>query len=150
MAVPAQIHPFEQMTTPGGVQVPVDEDLVPLLERLWALGMRTKSSCQDYGALLAMSAPGLPAGDQRWVDFHADRCWVEMDAADAEELVGLLSRDGELRMAVSQWGTARSWLCVRPLLPALEKTSGHTASSAHLFFPREHLDRVLHVLSAVS
>jgi hypothetical protein len=119
---------------------------VELLQHLWELGVRTRSSCQDYGALLAMTAPGLPVGDPRWVDFYTGRVWVEMDAAHAEDLAGRLSRDGELRLAISQWGTAESWMWTRPILPDLVGGRGRTADSAHLFFPREQLARVVHVL----
>lgn len=117
-----------------------------LLRLLWELGVRTRSSCQDYGALLAMSAPGLPVGDPRWMDFYTGRVWVEMDAAHAEDLVGWLSRDGELRLAMSQWGMADSWMWTRPILPNLVGGRGRTADSAHVVFPRHHLQRVLNVL----
>ncbi|WP_160050865.1 hypothetical protein [Nocardiopsis sp. FR4] len=117
-----------------------------LLRLLWESGVRTRSSCQDYGALLAMTAPGLPVGDQRWVDFYTGRVWVEMDAAHAEDLAGRLSRDGELRLAMSQWGMAESWVWTRPILPDLVGGRGRTADSAHVFFPRHHLQKVLNVL----
>jgi hypothetical protein len=119
---------------------------VDLLRLLWGLGVRTRSSCQDYGDLLAMSAPGLPVGDPRWVEFFTGRVWVEMDADHAEAVVGMLSRDGELHLAMSQWGMPESWLWFRPLLPDLARDRGRTSDSAHVFFPREHLPQVLKVL----
>jgi hypothetical protein len=81
------------------------------------------------------------------VEFFTGRVWVEMDADHAETVVGMLSRDGELRLAMSQWGMRESWWWVRPILPGLAGGRGRTSDSAHLFFPREHLDRVLDVLS---
>lgn len=146
MTSPPTLHPWCPLRTPQGAQVPIDEDLVPFIARLWELGIRTRSSCQDYGAMLAASPPGLAAGDRRWVDFCAGRAWLELEAEDAERLVGLLSRDSELRLALSQWGLTESWWCVRPLLPELIGGRGRTAPSAHLLFPREHLDRVMNVL----
>lgn len=146
MTRPLHIHPSLPVRTPHGVTISLDEDLAHLIPCLWRLGLRTRSSCQDYGTLLAMSGPGLPVGDSRWVDFYSGRVWMEMDAKHAERFVGLLSRDGELRLALSQWGLADSWVCIRPVLPDLVDTRGRTADSAHLFFPRNHLDRVLDVL----
>ena len=55
-------------------------------------------------------------------------------------------RDPELRLALSQWGLAESWWCVRPLLPELIGGRGKAAPSAHLLFPHEHLERVVNVL----
>ncbi|WP_152514125.1 hypothetical protein [Nocardiopsis valliformis] len=146
MTSPPTLHPWRPLRTPQGAQVPIDEDLVPLITRLWELGIRTRSSCQDYGAMLAASPPGLAAGDRRWIDFCADRAWLELETEDAERLVGLVSRDPELRLALSQWGLTESWWCVRPLLPELIGGRGKTAPSAHLLFPREHLERVVNVL----
>lgn len=96
--------------------------------------------------MLAAAPPGLAAGDRRWIDFCADRAWLEPEAEDAERLVGLLSRDPELRLALSQWGLAESWWCGRPPLPELIGGRGKTAPSAHLLFPHEHLERVENVL----
>ncbi|SIO85301.1 hypothetical protein [Nocardiopsis sp. JB363] len=80
------------LRTPQGVTVPINEDLVPLIPRLWDFGIRTRSNCQDYRAMLAASSPGLAAGDRRCIDFYVDRMWLELEAEDAKELVGLLSR----------------------------------------------------------
>ncbi|RKS07201.1 hypothetical protein DFP74_2858 [Nocardiopsis sp. Huas11] len=140
------LHQSRILRTPQGSDVPIDGALVPFISRLWGMGMRTRSSCQDYGDLLAMSVPGLPAGDQRWIDFYKGRVWVELEAGHAEQLVGLLSRDRELHMALAQWGLPESWTCVRPILPDLTGGPARTAPSAHLFFPRSDVKRVVGVL----
>lgn len=128
--------------------MPIDRDIVPLVRRLWELGLHTKSSCQNYGESLLTSGPGMPAGSRRWGSFYLDRVWLKLRAIDGEHLVGLLSRDPYLRFPISQWAMPESWLCVKPVLP--NPVSGQARSeleAVHLFFPREHLDRVLTALS---
>lgn len=72
--------------------------------------------------------------------------WVEIDADDTDSLMRVLVRDGELRLAVSQWGLPGSWMWVRPVLPDLVGEGVRAVDSTHLFFPREHLGRVVRVL----
>jgi hypothetical protein len=96
-----------------------------------------------------MSAPGLPTGDQRWIDFYQGRAWVELEAEHAERLVGLLSRDKEVHIALAQWGLPESWMCVRPVLPDLAGGSARTAPSTHLFFPQDQVERIADALDQV-
>ncbi|MFL1381321.1 hypothetical protein [Nocardiopsis protaetiae] len=119
---------------------------MPLVGLLWERGIGTRSCCQDYGDLLALHAPGLPVGDPGWVAFFTGRVWVEIDTDDTDSLMRVLVRDGELRLAMSQWGLPGSWMWVRPVLPDMVGEGARAAGSTHLFFPREHLDRVVRVL----
>jgi hypothetical protein len=144
----AQLHPTDSLATPNGTVVPIDRDIVPLVLRLWELGLHTKSSCQNYGESLAVSGPGMPPGAQRWASFHLDRVWLKLRPDDGERLVTLLARDPHLRFPMSQWDTPESWLCVKPVLPSPADGRPRPGSEAvHLFFPRDQLDRVLTVLS---
>ncbi len=140
-----QIHPARSLRSPSGVAVLIDSDLVPLVLRLWALGLRTKASCQDFGESLGGSEPGLPPSDQRWVAFSAGRVWLKMRPDHAERLIGILGTDRELRPALCEWGRDDSWICVRPVTPDLRGGPPRTGDT-HLFFPREHLRRVVEIL----
>lgn len=115
--------------------------------RLWDLGIRTKASCQDFGESLHTSpAPGIPAGDQRWADFYRGRVWLKLPADGAHDLTTLLSADTELRSCMREWARPRSWICVRFLVPNAFGATATTSPDAHIFFPREHLPRVMHTL----
>lgn len=123
----------------------MDRDLVPLILRLWDLGLSTKASCQDFGESLKNSGPGLPPGDPRWGDFYAGRVWLKLAPAPAEHLVTVLGADRELSIAMNEWGRADSWLCVRPVVPDVYGGPARTKDT-HLFFPRGHLDHMVDVL----
>lgn len=141
-------HPTQLLHTPGGTPVPIDRDLVPLIRRLWERGIRTKASCQDYGESLTDSGPGMPSSDPRWADFHTGRVWLKMRPDHAERLITLLGANRELSFAMRQWGTADSWLCVRPVTPDLSGGPARTGD-VHVFFPQKHLDRVVEVFSGL-
>lgn len=127
--------------------VPIDRELVPLVRRLWELGIDTRSSCQDYGESLTAPAPGRPPGDQRWIDFYSGRVWLKLATDHAELLMSLLSVDGDLRAAMSEWARPDSWLCVRPVVPNIITGRAYSAQTTHVFFPRPHLAQVVDVLA---
>lgn len=127
--------------------VPIDCELVPLVSRLWGLGIDTRASCQDYGESLTAYAPGLPQGDQRWIDFYSGRVWLKLAIDHAERLVSLLSMDGDLQVAMSEWARPDSWLCVRPVVPSIITGRAYSAQTTHVFFPQSHLAQVVEVLS---
>jgi hypothetical protein len=45
--MPSSRHPYRWMVTPEGVRAPIDADMAPLVEALWALGIQTSSCCQQ-------------------------------------------------------------------------------------------------------
>src|SRR5712664_3422691 len=44
-----QIHSSQRLTTPDGTKADIDTEIVPLVRALWALGLTTTASCQDFG-----------------------------------------------------------------------------------------------------
>ena len=145
MSAPLQTHETQLLRTSSGVHVPIDRDLVPLILRLWSLGLNTRASCQNFGESLEDSGPGIPPGDPRWSAFYADRVWLKLSPAPAEHLITLLGADKELSIAMNEWGRAASWLCMRPVVPDVYGGPARTRDT-HLFFPRKHLDHVVEVL----
>ncbi|QUX26886.1 MULTISPECIES: hypothetical protein [Nocardiopsis] len=145
MSVPLKTHEIQLLEAPSGVRVPIDRELVPLVLRLWSLGMNTRASCQNFGESLKGSGPGMPPGDPRWSAFYTDRVWLKLRPAPAEHLITLLGADRDICIAMNEWGRAESWLCVRPVVPDVYGGPARTRDT-HLFFPREHLDHVLEVL----
>jgi hypothetical protein len=42
-------HPTINMRAPGTLSpVPIDQEIVPLIKAMWALGIETSASCQDF------------------------------------------------------------------------------------------------------
>ena len=44
-----QVHPAQRLSAPDGTQADIDTEIVPLIRALWALGLATTASCQDFG-----------------------------------------------------------------------------------------------------
>ncbi|HET9079643.1 MAG TPA: hypothetical protein VFO01_03890 [Trebonia sp.] len=45
----AQVHPAQRLSAPDGTVADIDTEIVPLVRALWALGLATTASCQDFG-----------------------------------------------------------------------------------------------------
>lgn len=65
-------HPTTEMTTPDGDVVNIDTEIVPLIARLWKLGLKTLNSCQDNFGYV----------------------WIELFADDVERLLTIIAQSG--------------------------------------------------------
>ncbi|MGI5206173.1 hypothetical protein ACQEU6_31955 [Spirillospora sp. CA-108201] len=107
----ANIHPSMALTTPAGDDVEIDLDMVPLVRRLWALGLRTGGCCQDLGASIRCG-PGWATGPgrQRHADFYAGQVWLKMPAEDARAMLDMLARVlPQIKDRLSRWTRADAW-----------------------------------------
>ena len=75
-------HPQVVVSAPDGYQAEVDEQLAPLIERLWAERVDTLNSCQNNQG-------------QVWVEFTS--------AMDAERFLELLGIDFEDTLQIEAW-----------------------------------------------
>jgi hypothetical protein len=80
---PRQEHKATMLVTPDGYEVPIDDEIVPLIRGMWRREWQTFQSCQDN---------------------ILNRVWIEMDHASAEEFLTLVAcqfKDKQLRSRIT-------------------------------------------------
>ncbi|MFC4560311.1 hypothetical protein ACFO4E_00420 [Nocardiopsis mangrovi] len=138
------------LETPDGGTARIDRDIVPLVRRLWGIGIRLRASCQNFGeSLHEVPSLAVPPGDHRWSGFYQDRVWLKLSSEHACRLVALLASNDELRSYMREWGGADSWICSRFIVPNAFGGDAVTSDDAHIFFPSTHLPVVICTLDEV-
>jgi hypothetical protein len=136
-----QVHPAVSLRFPSGGQVDIDEELVPLVERLWSLGFATAGCCQDFGESIEMNQHRSTTSDddrKRHADFHRGRVWLKLPEADAIRLITLLGRHPVFGERVRRWTHPEAWQNVIYIFPAADGDAQRT-SAAQLTFPHSQL-----------
>ncbi|MFC5183201.1 hypothetical protein [Actinomadura harenae] len=142
-----QVHPTVPLVHEGET-IDVDEDLVPLIQRLWELGFTTEGCCQDFGESIEHNghrSNTSPADRQHHADFHRGKVWLKLPEDDAVRLIAILGTSPEFAERVRRWTHPDAWQNVIHIFPT---NDGHArrAPSAQLTFPREQLGALLKVL----
>jgi hypothetical protein len=134
-------HPFKRVTDPHGFRIEVDLEIVPLIRRLWTMGLETENSCQDNFGYV-------------WVEFAS--------ASFAETFLTAIAKNGDAELRyiaknacaldpndrerlTTQYRTWEdSWL-----IHAVTwgDDDSEVSISISIRFPREHLSRVMAALS---
>jgi hypothetical protein len=133
-----QVHPAQYLSAPDGTQADIDTEIVPLVRALWALGLTTTASCQDFGEGTAgqRKADQHPSryGGDAFIAYYTGWAWLKMPVPDAQRLVTLLLAT-EFHDKVTRRWQPGSWRMHIPLV--FEEGSGITpASTAQIHFPR--------------
>lgn len=132
-----EVHPAKSLSTPSGLPVSIDAELVPVIRALWALNLTTLMCCQDVGE--AMAQGGMWPLPQRWHSFLRGYAWLKMPLNDAHQLMTLLSLTPEFEPRL----TAKAedgWDCKVWLGP--EGLSDY----ANIYLPRQQLTELATVL----
>lgn len=67
-------HPYKWLVDPYGDRIQIDKEIVPLMQKVWGMGLYTFNSCQDNFGYV-------------WVEFG--------DAEDASFFLSLIARRGD-------------------------------------------------------
>ncbi|MDW4917718.1 hypothetical protein [Streptomyces californicus] len=146
------IHPHQPLITPAGEEVSIDIRMVPVIERLWKIGLRTTACCQDVGeATRAVrdsqrSAPSTFDG-AGFIAYHDGYALLKMPREDAQTLADLLGRMPTLSAAISdRWGP-EGWRMNVPLL----HNDGVTqlGADAWVHFPKDQIPALTEALDTV-
>lgn len=144
------IHPYERLTTPTGVQAEIDVEIVPLVKALWSLDLMTISSCQDFGEGVA----GQRAINHRRSYYHGDEfiayytgyAWLKMPLSDAQHLANTLLGTAFRDIITQRW-TPDAWRLHVPL--RYEEHQGITLTdTAQVHFPRIQIPALVATLTA--
>lgn len=145
-----QIHPTQRLTAPDGTEVDIDDEIVPLVRAVWALGLNTTASCQDFGDGTAgqraakQHAPRY--GGDAFIAYHAGYAWLKMPQRDAYRLLNMLLST-EFRDKVALRWTPGSWRIHVPIVFDEDNGQMAPAYAAQIFFPREQLNSLTSVLN---
>lgn len=147
---PPNIHPNQRLVTPDGDAVDIDVELVPVVQRLWDLGLTTSASCQDLGEAtqgLRELNPQPPCyGGDAFVGFTRGYAFLKFPVADAKKLLNTLLGTSFRNRVSLRWQSG-SWRMNVPLV--CEEQGGIDLSSfAQIYFPRGQISELTHVLTA--
>ncbi|MEV0407226.1 hypothetical protein [Actinoallomurus sp. NPDC050550] len=144
-----QVHPTQRLITPGGVEVDIDAEMVPLVQRLWELGLTTKGCCQDFGDSILNNGHRSTSPDdarQRFADFYSGQAWLKMPTNDAKLLISTLGSHPTFGPRMRRWTHPEAWMNILYVFPG-DKSGADLADAAQLHFPREQLPELVEALT---
>jgi hypothetical protein len=139
-----QIHPAQRLTTPDGTRADIDTEIVPLVRALWALGLTTTASCQDFGEgtagqRQARHRPSRYGGDA-FIAYYTGYAWLKMPVPDAQSLANTLLGT-EFHDNVARRWESGSWRMHVPLV--FDESQGiGLEDAAQIYLPREQVVRL--------
>jgi hypothetical protein len=143
-----QIHPSERLIIPGGEATDIDVEMVPLMRRLWAMGLVTNGCCQDFGESIARNGHGSTTTDddrERLATFFKGRAWLKMPTGDAIRLIGMIKGDPRLGQLLGRWTHPEAWMNIVYILPNAQNGAA-LAATAQLHFPVLHIPELIAAL----
>lgn len=145
------IHPTENITTPQSETIAVDLEMVPVVQAIWDLGLRTLACCQDSGeyaeAARDTRPERTPTGQGGWIEYFRGWAWLKMPVDDTIALVNALARTSLAEPATVRWKRG-SWRLEVPMLYA-EDTGAVLARAVQIHLPRTQLSELLEVLPTI-
>jgi hypothetical protein len=144
-----QVHPTEPLITPEGEAIDIDAEMVPLIRRLWAVGMQTKGCCQDFGDSILNNGHRSTSPDdarQRFADFYSGQAWLKMPTTDAVRLISTISGHPRFADRLRRWTHPEAWMNVVYIFPD-EEDGAALANAAQLHFPRVQLPELVTALT---
>jgi len=146
-----QVHPAQRLSAPDGTQADIDTEIVPLVRTVWAHGLVTTASCQDFGEGTAGQRrtdlyPSRYGGDA-FIAYYIGWAWLKMPVADAQRLANTLVGT-EFHDKVTRRWEPDSWRMHIPLI--FEAGQGIApASTAQIHFPREQIASLTRTLEQI-
>lgn len=134
-----QVHPAQRLPAPDGTVADIDTEIVPLVRALWALGLVTTASCQDFGEGTAgqRKADQYPSryGGDAFIAYYTGWAWLKMPVPDAQRLATMLLGT-EFHDKVARRWEPGSWRMHVPLIFD-ENRRIAPAGTAQIHFPRQ-------------
>jgi hypothetical protein len=133
-------HPARRIRDPAtGYSVDIDDEIVPLIQALWAGGYETIGSCQDLGESTAR-APGYGT---RWGGYVL----VEMPISDACRLLDTVKVTPQFEDRM-HWAAPGAWVISVPILPSgFSGDDAELGPWAQIRFPKDQVDDLVKVLT---
>jgi hypothetical protein len=136
-----QVHPAQRLCAPDGTQADIDTEIVPLVRALWALGLVTTASCQDFGEGTAgqRKADQYPSryGGDAFIAYYTGWAWLKMPVPDAQRLATMLLGTEFHDKVTHRWEPG-SWRMHVPLIFDEDRRIA-LAGTAQIHFPREQI-----------
>jgi hypothetical protein len=132
------VHATDRLTTPLGEAIDIDAEMVPLIRRLWTLGLQTKDCCQDFGESLMHNGHRSASPDdarQRFADFYRGQAWLKMPTDDAIRLISMISDHPAFGPRLRRWTNPEAWMNIIYIFPR-DDGGADLANAAQLHFPR--------------
>jgi hypothetical protein len=124
--------------------------MVPLVQRLWAVGINTEGCCQDFGESIAANGhrSDTSAKDRkRHADFYRGYAWLKLPEADMLRLIAILGQDPMFGERVRRWTHPDAWQAITHVFPT-DTGDARCANAGQLTFPNNQLDALVQVLQA--
>lgn len=145
-----QVHRSERMTVPGGAEIDVDVEMVPLIRRLWDIGLRTNGCCQDFGeSILSNGHQSTTTDDDRarFVAFYRGQAWLKMPTGDAKWLISAICENPAFTERLTRWTHPEAWMNIVYIFPS--DYSAALAKTAQLHFPRVQIPELVEALAGL-
>jgi hypothetical protein len=146
-----QLHESTWLTPPQSNEpVEVDNDMVPLVQTLWARGWQTMACCQDDGeAVDAERNQGQrnePTGHRGFIEYHKGWAWLKMPVADTLRLLNELSGHQTFGPRVKIRWQQGSWRIHIPII--YQDGQLRPAPYAQIYFPKEQITELTEAITA--
>jgi hypothetical protein len=137
-----QLHPSTPLTPPHEHRpVQIDNDMVPLIQALWAGGRQTMACCQDDGEAVeaerAHGQPGEPTGHQGFIGYHKGWAWLKMPTPDTLSLLSELADDDTFGPRTKIRWQRGSWRMHTPIIYQDSKFT--PAPYVQIYFPKDQI-----------
>jgi hypothetical protein len=146
-----QIHASQRLPAPDGAEVDIDDEMVPLIRALWALGLTTVASCQDFGegtaGQRAASRHTPRYGGDAFIAYYTGYAWLKMPLPDTQLLARMLLST-EFHDKITQRWTPGSWRMHVPLVFG-EARGFALAKAAQIHFPRNQIPSLTSALGEI-
>ncbi|MFD0684336.1 hypothetical protein [Actinomadura fibrosa] len=136
------VHPAARLALPEGGFADVDLKMVPLVQALWAMGLRTAGCCQDLGESSAFT--GNEAGRERFGQYYRGQAWLKMPVEDTRIMLARLAEHPRFRERFNRWTRPDAWENYVYLLAG--DTDVQLSAWAQIHFPNDQLDEVTAIL----
>lgn len=148
-----QLHETTQLIPPYSTErVNIDNGMVPLIERLWAMGLKTMACCQDNGEAVeaerGQSRGSESTGQHGFIEYHRGWAWLKMPTQDTYSLLAALSEHETFGARIKVRWQRGSWRMHIPLI--YEEMQFRAAPYAQIYFPKEQIAGLTAALSVLS
>jgi hypothetical protein len=146
-------HHESMMLIPPGAEaaVSVDIEMVPLVQQLWARGLKTLACCQDNGEAVAAergNAEGRELSGQRaFIDYYNGWAWLKMPVLDTLTLLSSIAAHEVFGDRVRiRWQRA-SWRIQVPVIYGSGRFG--PAPYSQIYFPKEQITELTAALTTL-